>query len=292
MSPGRTSGVIGSSPTPAQIVGHPVHQRVAVPPEFFGVHRPKRTRSSHARQGSRSSATFRRSVSKGCRARRLRLGRAGVDAARPALLRRDERLHQTRRAAPAVGRDRVGALSVGAAVAVATRDRARRVAAGHRPGRQLAPQRVRHPRGHRRLLLAGVAQGQRGRRRDAGRDRRRSSWRCSRGRCSASAVGRRLGLAVALAFAGIVAAGPPVLHLRRARGAGRDRGRVLLCARDDLAPPDRPRREPRGGGPALLAGGARHHAAAGYSRPGPGPTAPAPCTCSAPGSAAAADRSR
>ena len=49
---------------------------------------------------------------------------------------------------------------------------------------------------------------------------------------------------------------------RRAGRRGGHRGRLLLRPGDDLAASDRPGREPRGGGAALLPGRARHHAGA------------------------------
>ena len=44
MSPGATAGVIGQVADVAQVVGHPVHQRVRVAAKLVGLHPPKRTR--------------------------------------------------------------------------------------------------------------------------------------------------------------------------------------------------------------------------------------------------------
>ena len=209
-----------------------------------------------------SAVTFCPSLCRGRSAGRRRPGvrRAGLDGSGAALLRGDERLDAAGCRPSALARDRRRALPDRRARGHRPRNRPRLVAPTDRPHRRPLAERLRHHRGHRLVLRAGVQPDRRGRCRHAHRDRADL-----RGPPLGAAPGRA-GRAAALGRAGPHLRrhrrpAPAGLRHRLAGGAGGDPGSTLLCDGHDLAPPHRPRREPRGGGPALLAHRARHHAA-------------------------------
>ena len=190
------------------------------------------------------------------------LARAGLDDPRPALLRRDERLRPPRLGShvpwPEVAAAR---FLVGAALAVAlartSGARRSRVTDRRGPGRAASsapsrrscafyaitspphppwatPPRSAPPRPIFVALLSAPLLGER--------------------------VGRRLWLAVAIAFAGIVLVLASVVHRRGAGRGGGHAGRLLLRPRHDLASDASGRGESaRGRRAALLAGRVRHH---------------------------------
>ena len=300
--------MIGQLADVAQIVGHPVHQRVARGggslrgawakanrplPSVKDGHPldrarvrlrvgPRRRRTALSCAGLAPPGTLRRGRSAGCC--RPGVHRAGLDGPGAALLRRDERLHAARGRATCPGprsrrRASWSARSSPSASASLRGSSLRR----DRPRRHLAAERLRHPCRHRLVLRARLQPDRRRRRRHPRAPPRRSSSRCSRDRCWESGSDARLWLALALAFAGIVALLQPAFALAWPVVLVATLGALFYAHGDDLAPPHRPRREPRGGGPPLLARRARHHARSSRCRPGAGPMRRARSTSSGAG---------
>ena len=214
-----------------------------------------------------------------------------MDGRRPALLRRDERLHPPGLAPSSLARDRGRAVPHRRAHRGRPGVGPRRLARRDRPAWHLATEHLRHPGGA-GILLHPVLAARRGGRRGDPRRHRAHLRRRAVGTPAAGA-GRAPGLGCACAR--VCRHRAPGAALVHDRGAGRRRGhcgRVLLRPRHDLAPPHRSRGEPRGGGAALLAGGDGYHAAARSSIVDLAGRRGAASTCSARGSAAVARSSR
>ena len=293
MSPGRTSGVTGSVADAAQVVGHPVHQLVAMAAEFFGVHRPKRTSCAGAvKEGPERTfpPVHERLPSLHRHTRCAR--RAGLDDSRPALLRRDERLHPARLAPSPLARDRGGA--VPDRRGHRGRPGARRGVSleRDRPARHLASQHLRHHRGARRLLRPLLAERRPWATRPPSAPPRRSSSPCFRGRCwasgSAGGSGSRSRWRSPASSCCCGRRSPSAAPVAAVATAGA----FFYALGHDLASADRSWREPRGGRAALLAGRLRHHDGAGDPVVDLARRAERGSTCSARVSAAAARSSR